>query len=66
MKLRVCWTSSWNGSLAVGHIPDRVQGLIHSVKEYERLTVSAAVSGNYEQALLALTVHPLVCSYFVS
>lgn len=49
--------------LAVGQIPDRVQGLIHSVKEYERLTVSAAVSGNYEQALLALTVHPLVCSY---
>lgn len=49
--------------LAVGHIPDRVGGLIQSVKAYERLTVSAAVDGDYDQALLALTVHPLVCSH---
>lgn len=49
--------------LAVGKVPDSVQGLIQSVKAYERLTVAAAVTGDYEQALLALAVHPLVCSH---
>lgn len=53
-----------NGPLpiAVGTVPDSVKGLIQSVKQYERLTVSAAVTGDYDEALFALTVHPLVCS----
>ena len=49
--------------LAVGTLPDTVKGLVQSVKQYERLTVSAAVHGSYEDALMALTVPPLVCSY---
>lgn len=49
--------------LAVGSMPDSVMGLIQSVKQYERLAVSAAVNGSYEDAVMALTVHPLVCSY---
>lgn len=49
--------------LAVGPLPSRVVGLVQSVKEYELLTVSVAVNGSYEDALLALTVHPLVGSH---
>jgi 6-phospho-beta-glucosidase len=48
--------------LAVGKVPDAVKGLIHSVKQYERLAVSAAVNGSREDALMALAIHPLVCS----
>jgi Alpha-galactosidases/6-phospho-beta-glucosidases, family 4 of glycosyl hydrolases len=49
--------------LAAGALPDSVKGLIQSVKQYERYTVSAAVNGSYEDAVWALTVHPLVASY---
>lgn len=49
--------------LAVGALPDAVKGLVQSVKQYERYAVSAAVNGSYEDALMSLTVHPLVGSY---
>ena len=48
--------------LNIGAIPDAANGLIQSVKQYERYTVSAAVNGSYEDAVMALTVHPLVLS----
>lgn len=48
--------------LNVGAIPEAANGLIQSVKQYERYTVSAAVHGSYEDAMMALTVHPLVLS----
>lgn len=48
--------------LNAGAIPEAANGLIQSVKQYERYTVSAAVHGSYEEALMALTVHPLVLS----
>ena len=38
-------------------------GLMQAVKAYEKLTVEAAVSGNYDLALQALLVHPLVGDY---
>lgn len=44
----------------VGPIPDECLGLIKQVKSYERLTIDAAISGSYEKALHALTIHPLV------
>jgi 6-phospho-beta-glucosidase len=47
---------------AVGKLPHGVKGLVEIVKEYERLTVSAAVHGNYDDAVMALTIHPLVRS----
>lgn len=37
-----------------------IVSLIRSVKAYERLTVSAAISGSREEALLALMAHPLI------
>ncbi|WP_066189830.1 6-phospho-beta-glucosidase [Gracilibacillus timonensis] len=52
--------------LNVGEVPDVSMSLIKPVKTYERLTVSAAVTGNYKEALQALAVHPLVPSYKVA
>ena len=49
--------------LAQGSMPDAARALVEPVKEYERLTVRAAVEGSYEWALEALMVHPLVGSY---
>lgn len=49
--------------LAIGEVPDVAMSLIKPVKTYERLTVEAAVKGDYGAAINALTVHPLVPSY---
>jgi len=52
--------------LAQGPIPSTARALIEPVKEYERLTVQAAVEGSYSKALQALLTHPLVGSYPVA
>lgn len=49
--------------LGVGAMPEHAKALVHSIKQYERYTVSAAVTGSYDDAIMALTVHPLVCSH---
>lgn len=49
-------------ALAQGHLPPAALELIEPLKEYERLTVQAAVEGSYAKALRALAVHPLVGS----
>lgn len=46
--------------LNVGAVPDRVRGLLVQVKEYERLTVEAALTRSLDTATHALTVNPLV------
>lgn len=43
-------------------IGPEIRGLLQVVKAYEELTVEAAVHGNYDAALQALTIHPLVGS----
>jgi 6-phospho-beta-glucosidase len=48
--------------LALGAVPDHALGLMKQVKEYERLTIQAAVESSYELALKALALHPLVPS----
>lgn len=48
--------------LAYGRLPTSVRGLIQSVKAFEELTVEAAITGNKQTALLALSAHPLVPS----
>ena len=48
--------------LAYGRLPTSVRGLIQSVKAFEELTVEAAITGNRQTALLALSAHPLVPS----
>lgn len=49
--------------LALGPLPRSIEGLILAVKQYERLTVKAAVTGDRQTAIDALTAHPLVPSY---
>ncbi len=48
--------------LKVGELPLAVKGLVQEIKTFERLTIEAAVEGNYEKAVLALAVNPLVAS----
>ncbi|HGH3374172.1 TPA: 6-phospho-beta-glucosidase [Kluyvera cryocrescens] len=48
--------------LTYGRLPTSVRGLIQSVKAFEELTVEAAITGNKQTALLALSAHPLVPS----
>lgn len=43
-------------------ITPKIRGLLQVVKAYEELTVEAAVHGDYNAALQALTIHPLVGS----
>jgi len=52
----------WHGpqALAVGRVPDQVRGLLQSVKEYERLTIRAAVEKSTGLAQLALLTYPLI------
>ena len=46
--------------LAVGSVPGHCLALMQQVKEYERLTIAAAVEGSYALAWQALALHPLV------
>ena len=48
--------------LVIGVIPDHALGLMKRVKEYEKLTIRAAVEASYDLALKALALHPLVPS----
>ena len=52
--------------LAMGAVPDHALGLMKSVKEYERLTIQAAMERSYDLALKALTLHPLVPSVHIA
>jgi alpha-galactosidase/6-phospho-beta-glucosidase family protein len=49
--------------LAQGIVPESALALIRQVKQYERLTVEAAIEGSYGAALDALLAHPLVGSF---
>ena len=48
--------------LSVGDLPVAVRGLVQSIKSFERVASEAAVSGDYNKALLAMTINPLVPS----
>ena len=43
-------------------IPVEAKGLLQLMKNFEELTIEAAVKGDYRKALQALTVNPLVVS----
>lgn len=49
--------------LGIGHVPLEIRGLIQQVKMHELLTIKAALTGDYNTALKALMIHPLVLSY---
>lgn len=46
--------------LSVGRLPLHVEGLCREIKSFERLTAEAAVKGNRDLALYAMTINPLV------
>ncbi|ABR36146.1 MULTISPECIES: 6-phospho-beta-glucosidase [Clostridium] len=48
--------------IAMGKLPVSVNGLVQTIKSFERLVVEAAVEGDYHKALLALTINPLIPS----
>ncbi|WP_188456619.1 6-phospho-beta-glucosidase [Virgibacillus oceani] len=48
--------------ISVGDLPVAVRGLVQQIKSFERVSAEAAVTGDYHQALLALTINPLVPS----
>lgn len=45
-----------------GDLPVAVRGLVQQIKSFERIGAEAAVTGNYDTALLAMTINPLVPS----
>jgi len=55
-------TSSGAHPLSIETLNDSAQGEIHLLKSYERLTIEAAIKGDYSKALQALTIHPLTRS----
>ncbi|WP_413300809.1 6-phospho-beta-glucosidase [Bacillus sp. 1P10SD] len=48
--------------IAVGELPIQIRGLVQQMKSFERVAIEAAISGDYDKALLALTINPLVPS----
>lgn len=48
--------------LSIGKLPIAVNGLVQTIKSFEKLVVDAAVEGDYNKALLALTINPLIPS----
>lgn len=48
--------------ITVGDLPVAVRGLVQQIKSFERVAAEAAVTGNYNTALLAMTINPLVPS----
>ncbi len=48
--------------MAAGKLPKAVKGLIQQIKSFEVAACEAAVSGDYNKALLAMMINPLVGS----
>jgi len=48
--------------IAVGDLPVAVRGLVQQIKSFERIAIEAAVKGDRNLAILALTINPLVQS----
>lgn len=48
--------------LKVGELPLQCVGLVQQLKAFEILTTNVAVSGNYNDALVAMSINPLVQS----
>jgi 6-phospho-beta-glucosidase len=48
--------------IVMGDLPVAVRGLVQQIKSFERVACEAAVKGDYDLAVLALTINPLVAS----
>ncbi len=60
----LCCVITKNGPvpIAAGQLPKAVNGLIQQIKSFEIAACEAAVSGDYNKALLAMMINPLVGS----
>ena len=52
--------------ITIGELPIQVSGLIRQIKSFERLCVEAAIEGDVNKAILALTINPLTPSDLVA
>ena len=48
--------------LAIGELPLAATGLVQQLKSFERLVIDAALEGDADKAILALSIHPLTPS----
>lgn len=48
--------------ISVGELPVAVRGLVGYMKSFEEVAIEAAVTGNYNTALLAMTMNPFIPS----
>lgn len=48
--------------VVMGDLPIPVRGLVQQIKSFERVACDAAITGDYNKAVLALTINPLVAS----
>lgn len=48
--------------ITMGDLPIPVRGLVQQIKSFERISAEAAVTGDRNLAILALTINPLVAS----
>lgn len=48
--------------LSMGKLPPIAQGIVSQIKAFEQQGIQAAVSGSYEDALVAMVMNPLVAS----
>jgi len=55
-------TDSGAHPLSIDELNDSAKGELHIMKAYERVTIEAAIEGDYNLALQALTIHPLTKS----
>ncbi|MEG0277460.1 MAG: 6-phospho-beta-glucosidase [Coprobacillus sp.] len=59
-------TSDGPKPISIGALPIQVVGLVQQLKAFEILTTNVAVSGNYNDALAAMTINPLVQSEIIA
>ncbi len=45
--------------IGIGDLPVPVRGLVQQIKSFERISAEAAVTGDYNTAVLAMTINPL-------
>ncbi|WP_066056171.1 6-phospho-beta-glucosidase [Robertmurraya korlensis] len=48
--------------ISVGELPVAVRGLVGFMKSFEEVAIEAAITGNYNTALLAMTMNPFIPS----
>lgn len=48
--------------LVMGKLPVAVNGLVQQIKSFEQMVIEAAITGDYNTALVAMTINPLVAS----